>query len=167
MRVFPDSICVSQSAWVAPNACLIGNVCLSDDVGIWFGSILRADNEPIVIADSSNIQDGCIIHNDSGYPVNIGRLVTVGHGTILHGCSVKDKSLIGMGCVLLNGCQVSSFCLIGAGSLLLENTFIPEGSLVVGRPAKVVRSLTKSEICQIEENALAYVKKKDNYRQQE
>ncbi|WP_092483506.1 gamma carbonic anhydrase family protein [Candidatus Ichthyocystis hellenicum] len=167
MRMFPESICVSQSAWVAPNACLIGNVCLSDNVSIWFGSILRADNEPIMVADSSNIQDGCIVHNDEGYPVNIGKLVTIGHGTILHGCIIGDQSLVGMGCVILNGCRVSSLCLIGAGSLLIENTFVPEGSLVIGRPGKVVRSLTQKEIEQIEENALKYVQKKESYRQQD
>lgn len=164
MKIFPERVSIASSSWIAPTSCIVGDVLLSDNVGVWFGSVLRADNEPIVVGDYSNIQDGCVLHNDKGYPVKIGKMVTVGHGSILHGCIVDDVTLIGMGCIILNGCHISSFCLIGAGTLITENTFIPERSLVLGRPGKVVRSLSDSEIEGIKENAVHYVSKKELYR---
>jgi carbonic anhydrase/acetyltransferase-like protein (isoleucine patch superfamily) len=128
--------------WIAPTAVLIGDVRLEAGASVWFGAVLRGDNEQIVIGEDSNVQDGCVLHTDPGQPLILGRGVTVGHGVVLHGCKVGDGSLIGMGSTLLNGVTVGRNCLIGAGALITERKDIPDNSVVFGSPAKVVGSVT-------------------------
>jgi carbonic anhydrase/acetyltransferase-like protein (isoleucine patch superfamily) len=127
--------------WVAPGAHVMGRVVIGAGVGIWFGAMLRGDNEPLVIGEGTNIQENCVLHTDMGYPLTIGRDCTIGHTAILHGCTIGDGSLIGMGATVLNGAVIGAGCLIGAGALVTEGKVIPDGSLVMGSPGKVVRML--------------------------
>jgi carbonic anhydrase/acetyltransferase-like protein (isoleucine patch superfamily) len=133
------------AAWVAPTAVLIGDVRLAPGASVWFGSILRGDNEPMIIGADSNIQDGCVLHSDPGQRLTVGAGVTVGHAVVLHGCRIGDNSLIGMGSVILNGARIGRDCLVGAGTLITEGKIIPDGSVVMGRPGKVVRQVTPEE----------------------
>ncbi len=149
------------SAWVAENAQVIGNVELAQDVSIWFGAVLRGDNEPLRIGSGSNIQDGSVLHSDHGKPLDIGANVTVGHMVMLHGCTVGDGSLIGIGAVVLNGARIGKNCLVGAGALITEGKEFAEGSMIIGSPAKAVRDLTPEEIEGLRQSALTYV---DNAR---
>ncbi len=132
--------------WVAPDANVIGKVVLGSGVGIWFGCTLRGDNEALVIGDGTNIQENCVLHTDMGYPLTIGRDCTIGHKAMLHGCTIGDCSLIGMGATVLNGARIGANCLIGAGALVTEGKEIPDGSLVVGAPGRVVRALDEAAI---------------------
>lgn len=143
--------------WVAPSAELIGEISLGNEASIWFGAVLRGDNEPIAIGDRSNIQDLCVIHTDPGFPVSVGRNCTVGHRALLHGCTLGDGSLIGMGAIVLNGAIIGENCLIGAGALIPEGKTIPDRSLVVGMPAKVVRTLDDQTVEQLNRSADIYV----------
>jgi len=143
--------------WVAPDAHVIGDVRLGLDVGIWFGAVLRGDNEPLVIGDGSNIQEGAMLHADPGFPLTIGRDVTVGHHAILHGCTVSDNTLVGMGSTILNGARIGANCLIGANALVTEEKVFPDNSLIMGAPAKLVRVLDKSNDEQLRLSALQYV----------
>jgi carbonic anhydrase/acetyltransferase-like protein (isoleucine patch superfamily) len=127
--------------WIAPSAAVIGRVRLEQDASVWFGAVLRGDNEPITIGERSNIQDLCLIHTDPGYPAAIGSDCTIGHRAILHGCTIGNGSLVGMGAIILNGAVIGRSCLIGAGALIPENKVIPDGALVVGAPGKVIREL--------------------------
>lgn len=127
--------------YVAPGAVLIGDVRLDEDVSIWFNAVLRGDNEPIILRRGCNVQDGCVVHTDPGYPVEIGEDVTVGHNATIHGCRIGKGSLVGMGATILNGAQIGERCLIGAGALVRENMVVPDGSLVLGVPAQIVRTL--------------------------
>ena len=127
--------------WIAPDAYVIGSVMVAEDVGIWFGAIIRGDNEPIHIGPRSNIQEGAVLHSDHGFPLTIGADVTVGHRAILHGCTIGDGALIGMGATVMNGARVGAGSIVGAGALVTEGKEIPEGSLVMGAPAKVIRAL--------------------------
>lgn len=127
--------------WVAPDAVLIGRVRLERDASVWFGSVLRGDNELILIGEGSNVQDRCVMHTDMGFPLTIGRNCTIGHGAILHGCTVGDGSLIGMGAIVMNGARIGRNCIVGAGALIPEGKEIPDYSLVMGAPGKVVREL--------------------------
>jgi carbonic anhydrase/acetyltransferase-like protein (isoleucine patch superfamily) len=127
--------------WVAPDAQVVGHVMLAEDVGIWFGAAIRGDNEPIRIGARSNIQEGAVLHSDMGFPLTIGADVTVGHRAILHGCTIGDGALIGMGATVMNGARIGAGSIIGAGALVTEGKEIPEGSLVMGAPAKVIRAL--------------------------
>ena len=127
--------------WIAPNAVVLGNVTLQKNASVWFGAILRGDNDPIVIGENSNIQDGSVLHTDIGTPLTIGRDVTVGHMAMLHGCTIGDNSLIGIGAVVLGGARIGKNCLIGAKALITEGKEIPDNSLVMGAPGKVVRTL--------------------------
>ncbi|MEH6361823.1 MAG: gamma carbonic anhydrase family protein [Amylibacter sp.] len=147
--------------WVAPNAQVIGAVTLESGVGVWFGAVLRGDNEPIIIGEGSNIQENTVAHTDMGYPVTIGKNCTIGHSAIIHGCTVGDNSLIGMGATVLTGAVIGKNCLIGAGALVTEGKVIPDGSLVVGMPAKVIRSLDVDAIEGLKQSALHY---QDNMR---
>lgn len=147
--------------WVAPNAQVMGNVVIGSGVGIWFGAALRGDNEPITLGAGTNIQENTVIHTDPGYPVNIGVNCTIGHTAIIHGCTIGDNSLIGMGATVLNGAVIGKNCLIGAGALVTEGKVIPDGSLVVGMPAKVVRDLDEAAIVRLTKSALNY---QDNMR---
>jgi len=144
--------------WIADNAVVVGDVVISEDVGVWFGSVLRGDNEQIFVGARTNIQDQCMLHTDMGFPLTIGEGCTIGHRAILHGCTIGDNSLIGMGATILNGAIIGKNCLIGANALVPENKQIPDNSLVVGMPAKVVRSLTGAAEQALREAAADYVK---------
>ena len=137
---------LAASAWVADSAQVIGDVRLEADVSIWFNTVLRGDNDPITIGSGSNIQDGSVLHTDNGVPLTIGRHVTVGHQVMLHGCTIGDESLIGIGAVVLNGAVIGRHCLVGAGALVTEGKTFPDGSLIIGSPARVVRQLTPEQI---------------------
>lgn len=136
---------IHPSAFVAEGAIVRGDVTLEQDVSIWYNAVLRADCDRIVVGAGTNIQDGCVVHEDYGKPVVIGRDVTIGHGAIIHGCTVGDGTLIGMGAIVLNGAKIGSGCIIGAGALVTQGTIIPDGSLAFGSPARVVRPLTDEE----------------------
>jgi carbonic anhydrase/acetyltransferase-like protein (isoleucine patch superfamily) len=137
---------IAASAWVADGAQVIGAVELADDASVWFGVVLRGDNEPIRIGRGSNVQDGSIFHTDPGYPLTVGEFVTVGHQVMLHGCTVGDNTLIGIGAVVLNGAKIGRDCTVGAGALVTLGKEFPDGSLIVGSPARQVRRLTAEEI---------------------
>jgi carbonic anhydrase/acetyltransferase-like protein (isoleucine patch superfamily) len=143
--------------WMAPDATLVGRVVLSPGVGIWFGAVLRGDNEPIVVGEDSNVQEHAVLHTDMGFPLTIGAGCTIGHRAVIHGCTIGDNTLVGMGAVILNGARVGRDCLIGAGALVPENREIPDGSLVVGMPGKVVRTLGPAEIDRLRASAAGYV----------
>ena len=147
---------ISSSAFVADNATVRGNVTLGERSSVFFGAVLRGDRAPITIGSGTNIQDNCVVHVDYDYPVVVGQNVTVGHGAILHGCTVGDNTLIGMGAIVLNGAQVGSNCLIGAGALVTGGTVIPDGMLVLGSPAKAIRPVTEAEKADIRESAEGY-----------
>lgn len=144
--------------WIADTAVVVGDIVLEEDVSIWFGSVLRGDNEQIKIGARSNVQDQCIFHTDMGFPLTIGEGCTVGHRAILHGCTIGDNTLIGMGATVLNGAMIGKNCLIGANALVTEKMEIPDNSLVVGIPAKVVRSLGSGAANALKESADEYVK---------
>ena len=148
---------VHPSVFVAPSAIVVGKVELHENSSVWFNVSLRGDNDLIVLGEGSNIQEGSVLHTDTGHPLTIGKRVTVGHQAMLHGCTIGDESLIGMQAILLNGSQVGRHCIIGAGALLTGNTVIPEGSMVLGSPAKVVRPLKPEEIEMIRQAAAGYV----------
>jgi len=142
--------------WIATNASIIGDVTLEKNTSIWFNATLRGDVENIYIGEGSNIQDGSVLHTDPGYPLKIGKNVTIGHLVMLHGCSVDDNSLVGIGSVILNNAKIGKNCIIGAKALIIENNEIPDNSLVVGAPGRIIRQVTKEEIKSIKENAVRY-----------
>lgn len=148
---------IPETSWVAHSADVIGNVEVGQECGIWYHATIRADLSKVTIADGSNIQDGAVVHCDLGHPCQIGSMVTVGHNAIVHGCTIGNRSLIGMGAILLNGCKIGNNCIVGAGALVTEGKEFPDGTLILGSPAKVVRELTKEEIEQIEQNAMTYM----------
>ena len=150
--------------WVAPNAMIIGDVSLKKNASVWFGSVLRGDNDPIILGENSNIQDNSVCHTDDGMPLIIGDNVTVGHKVILHSCTVGDNSLIGMGSTVLNKAKIGNNCLVGANSLVTEGKEFPDNSLIVGSPAKVKRELTDMEKKIIELSALHYVENMKRYK---
>ena len=152
---------VHPDAWVASNATIIGKVKLEKNSSIWFNSVLRGDIELISIGVNSNIQDGSVLHTDPGFPLTVGKGVTVGHMVMLHGCSIDDNSLIGIGAVILNNAKIGKNCIIGAKSLITESKEIPDNSLVVGSPGRVIRKVTEEEIKQILKNAEVY---QDNWK---
>ncbi|SMF69994.1 Carbonic anhydrase or acetyltransferase, isoleucine patch superfamily [Xaviernesmea oryzae] len=143
--------------WVAPDATVIGKVELGEDVGIWFGSVLRGDNEPITVGAGSNIQEGVMIHTDPRYPVRIGRDCTIGHHAIIHGCIIGDNSLVGMGATILNGARIGSNCLVGANALVTEGKEFPDNSLIVGSPARAIRTLDEEAVEKLRQSAVRYV----------
>jgi carbonic anhydrase/acetyltransferase-like protein (isoleucine patch superfamily) len=134
---------LAEGCWVAPTAALIGRVRLHDGASVWFGAVLRGDNEPIEIGPGSNVQDNCVLHTDPGFPLTIGAEVTVGHLAMLHGCTIGDGTLVGMGAMILNGARIGRHCLIGAKAFVGEGKEIPEGSVVLGMPGKVVGAVTE------------------------
>ncbi|MBX9756031.1 MAG: gamma carbonic anhydrase family protein [Pseudomonadaceae bacterium] len=150
-------------SWVAPNAVLVGKVKLEAGASVWFNTVLRGDNELIHIGENSNVQDGTVMHTDMGYPLSIGKGVTIGHNVMLHGCTVGDFSLIGINAVVLNGAKIGKNCLIGANALIPEGKVIPDGSLVMGSPGKVVRELTEQQIKMLEASAAHYVHNAQRY----
>lgn len=151
-------------SWVAPDATLIGKVQLDAGASVWFAAVLRGDNELIHIGADSNVQDGCVLHTDMGWPLTLGRGVTVGHRAVLHGCEVGDYSLIGINAVILNGAKIGKNCIIGANTLIGEGKEIPDGSLVVGSPGRVIRQLSEEQIKHLEKSAAHYVSNAQRYR---
>jgi len=150
--------------WIAPSASVIGEVILSKDASIWFNAVLRADNEPIYIGEGSNVQDGAIIHTDPGMPCRVGKMVTVGHMAMLHGCTVGDGSLIGIGSVVLNGAKIGKNCIIGSKALVTEGMEIPDGSMVLGIPGKVKKTLNKEEQSIVSIGAEHYIENYKKYK---
>ncbi|WP_210480831.1 gamma carbonic anhydrase family protein [Naasia sp. SYSU D00948] len=148
---------VAEDAFVAPNATLIGRVTLAATSSVFFGAVLRADRDEIVLGERSNIQDNVVVHGDPGAPARIGSGVSIGHGAVVHGCTIEDDCLIGMGATVLNRAVIGSGSLVAAGAVVLEDTVIPPGSLVAGVPAKVRRELTEEERAAIRRNADTYV----------
>lgn len=148
---------IDPSAWVADSAQVIGNVSLAQDVSIWFGTILRGDTEHMQIGRGTNIQDGSVLHADNGMPLTVGADVTVGHKVMLHGCTIGDGSLIGIGAIVLNGARIGKHCLVGAGALVTEGKEFPDGSMILGAPAKVVKQLTPEQIEGLRRGARDYV----------
>jgi carbonic anhydrase/acetyltransferase-like protein (isoleucine patch superfamily) len=153
------------SAWVADNASVLGDVQLDEGASIWYGAVLRGDNERIHIGRHSNIQDNSVLHTDAGVPLTVGEGVTVGHQVMLHGCTVGDHSLIGIGSVVLNRAVIGRHCIVGAGALVTEGKVFPDGVLIVGSPAKVLRELTPEEISRLQMSAAHYVANADRHRQ--
>lgn len=158
---------IGKAVFIAPTATVIGNVILEEEASVWFGAILRGDSDQIYVGSRTNVQDGAILHVDPGVPIQLGNEVVVGHGAIIHGASVGDYSLIGMRATLLNGVKVGKGCIIGAHSLLTEGSQIPDYSLVMGTPAKVVKQLTEEQVERIRENAAHYVALARRYMQEE
>lgn len=150
--------------WVAPDANLVGKVVLEEGASVWFGTTIRADHEEIRVGKGSNVQENCVFHIDAGYPLRIGENCTIGHKVMLHGCTIGDNSLIGMGATVLNGAQIGKNCLIGAGALITENKAIPDGSLVMGVPGKVVRELDAEAIHSLTLSALHYQENMRRFR---
>jgi len=147
--------------WVAPNAIVLGNVTIGEDASVWFGTTIRGDNERIVIGARSNIQEGCVLHTDPGFPMTIGPDCTVGHMVMLHGCTIGTRSLIGIGSIILNGAKIGEECLVGANTLIGEGKDIPPRSLVLGSPGKVVRQLSDEDVARFSAAAGRYV---ENWR---
>jgi carbonic anhydrase/acetyltransferase-like protein (isoleucine patch superfamily) len=148
---------VADSAWVADSAQVMGAVRIAADASVWFGVTVRGDTETIEIGEGSNIQDGSVMHADHGKPITVGKNVTVGHMVMLHGCTIGDGSLVGIGAVVLNGAKIGKNCLVGAGSLVTEGKEFPDGSMIMGTPAKVVRELTAEQIEGLHQSARHYV----------
>ncbi len=149
---------VDAAAFIAPNATIVGRVELGRDASVWFNSVIRGDNDLISIGDESNIQDGCVVHTDEGIPLHVGARVTVGHMAMLHGCTIEEECLIGIGAVLLNRSRIARHCIVGAKALVTEGKTFPERSLIIGSPAKAIRTLTDQEIADIREASAHYVR---------
>ncbi|MDA7085407.1 gamma carbonic anhydrase family protein [Pseudomonas sp. SA3-5] len=162
-RLGQSSVDVHPESWVAPNATLVGKVKLEQGASVWFGAVLRGDNELIHIGEQSNVQDGSVMHTDMGFPLTLGKGVTIGHNAMLHGCTVGDYSLIGINAVVLNGAKIGKYCIIGANTLIGEGKEIPDGSLVVGSPGKVVRELSEAQKTMLEASAAHYVHNAQRY----
>jgi carbonic anhydrase/acetyltransferase-like protein (isoleucine patch superfamily) len=150
--------------WIAPNATVIGSVVLENNASVWFNVLIRGDNDLITIGENSQVQDGSVLHADPGFPLTLGRNVSIGHMVMLHGCSIGDGSLIGIKSVVMNGAVIGKNCLIGANTLITEGKTIPEGSLVLGSPGKVVRQLSPAEIARINATADHYVTNFKRYK---
>jgi carbonic anhydrase/acetyltransferase-like protein (isoleucine patch superfamily) len=155
---------VEEACWIAPTAIVIGDVTLARNCSIWWGAVLRGDNDSITLGEGSNVQENSVIHVDPGFPCHIGAGVTIGHSVTLHGCSIGDGSLIGVGSIILNGARIGRNCLIGANSFVGEGKEIPDNSLVFGAPAKVVRELSDEHIERLRMSAESYVTKIPEYR---
>jgi carbonic anhydrase/acetyltransferase-like protein (isoleucine patch superfamily) len=163
-RLGDDSPRIADSAWVADSAQVIGRVELAEDSSVWFGAILRGDNEWMRIGHGSNVQDGTVMHSDPGFPLTIGADVTIGHQVMLHGCTIGDGSLIGIQAVVLNGARIGRHCLVGAGALVTEGKEFPDGSLIVGSPAKAVKQLSPEQFERMKHAARHYVENAQRYR---
>ena len=165
-RYADDAPRLGSGAWVADSATVLGRVELGDGASVWYGAVLRGDNEWIRVGASSNIQDGSVLHTDLGKPLTIGEGVTVGHQCTLHGCTIGDGSLIGIQAVVLNGARIGRHCLVGAGSLVTEGKEFPDGSMIMGSPAKLVRPLRPEELERLARSAAGYVENAARHRQQ-
>lgn len=159
-----DSPTIDSSAWVAESAQVMGNVTIKANASVWFGAVVRGDTSTIHIGENSNIQDASVLHADVGMPLHIGDNVTVGHQVMLHGCTVGDGSLIGIGAVVLNGATIGKGCLVGAGSLVTEGKVFPDGSMILGSPAKVVKQLTTEQMDSLMQSAQHYVDNANRFK---
>ena len=155
---------IDPSAFIAPNATVLGDVTIGADCSVFFGAVLRAENAPITVGPLTNIQDNCVLHVDEGFPLSIATRCTVGHGAILHGCTVGENSLVGMGAIVLNGAVIGRNCIVGAGALVPQNAVIPDGSLVMGCPAKIRRAVTEADIAANRRAAAFYVEEGREYK---
>ncbi len=155
---------VAETAWVAESAAVIGRVSLAEGASVWYGAVLRGDNDHITVGARSNVQDGSVLHTDMGFPLTLGEDVTVGHQAMLHGCTVGDGSLIGVQAVVLNGARIGRHCLVGAGAVVTEGKAFPDGSLILGAPAKAVRTVTPEQIERLRLGALHYVDNAGRHR---
>jgi carbonic anhydrase/acetyltransferase-like protein (isoleucine patch superfamily) len=155
---------IAKDVFIADNAIVIGSVSIAPEASVWYGTVLRGDNDEIKIGERSNIQDGSVIHVDENVPTRIGNDVSVGHNTMIHGCTIGNGSLIGIGSVILNFARIGQYSLVGANSLVTEGKEFPDRSLILGSPAKVIRVLTDEEILQLLENADHYAKKSRDYQ---
>lgn len=156
----------SDEYWIAPSAAVIGRVVLKKNASVWWGATLRGDNDPIVVGENSNVQDGSVLHTDTGSPLIIGANVTVGHMVMLHGCEIGDNSLVGIGSIVLNGAKIGKNCLIGANCLITEGKQIPDNSLVMGAPGKVVREVSPAQAAMLKGGSLHYVENWKRYRRE-
>lgn len=155
---------IGADVWIAPNATVIGDIRLADQASVWWNAVLRGDNDPIHIGAHTNIQDGSVLHTDEGIPMHIGADVTVGHMVTLHGCSIGDGSLIGIGSIVLNRAVIGQGCLVGANTLIPEGKVFPDRVLIVGSPGKVVRELSDEEVARLKKSAAHYVDNAGRYR---
>ncbi len=155
---------IAESAYLTDSCTIIGKVEIGEKVSIWFNTTLRGDNELIYVSNGSNIQEGCILHTDPGYPLQIGENVTVGHQAMLHGCEIGAGSLIGIQAVILNGAKIGKNCLVGAGALITEGKVFPDNSLIIGSPARVARPLTEQDLMRMQANALNYAERAQHYK---
>ena len=165
-RIGDDAPRLGEGAWVADSATVVGRVALEAGANVWYGAVLRGDNEWITIGERSNVQDGSVLHTDTGSPLTIGKNVTVGHMVMLHGCTIGDNTLVGIGSVVLNGAKIGKNCLIGARCLITEGKEIPDNSLVMGAPGKVVRELTPEQAAQMIWGSAHYVQNWKRYRRE-
>ena len=163
-RLGDDVPAIPESCYIAPEATIIGRVKLGEHVTVWPGVVIRADNEDVVIGDNTNIQDGAVLHVDPGCPLTLGIGVTIGHQAMLHGCIVGDGALIGIQAIILNRAQIGRECLVGAGAVVGEGKSFPDGSLVVGAPARVLRALTEEALAMMRGGAATYVRRGDDYK---
>ncbi|SEL53674.1 Carbonic anhydrase or acetyltransferase, isoleucine patch superfamily [Colwellia chukchiensis] len=164
-RLADISPTLHDNNFIAPNATIIGDLVLGEHASVWFNVVIRADMAKITIGENTNIQDGSILHVDADYPMTIGRDVTIGHKVMLHGCTIGDNTLVGMNAVILNGAKIGKNCLIGANSLVTENMQVPDGHLVLGSPAKVIKALDESTRAQFQQSAAHYVENGQRYLQ--
>ena len=151
--------------WIAPDAQVMGNIVLLENASVWFAAVLRGDNETITIGENSNVQDGSVLHTDIGFPLTLGKNITVGHQAMLHGCTVGDNSLVGIGATILNGAKIGKNCIIGANALITEGKEIPDNSMVMGSPGKVVKTLTDEQAAGIRMGAAHYVENARRFRE--
>ena len=158
--IAPD---IDPSAYITDTAKIIGKVKIEAKASIWFDATIRGDNELITISENSNVQEGCILHTDPGFPLVVGKNVTIGHQAMLHGCTIGEGSLIGIQAVILNGAKIGKHCLVGAGALVTEGKEFPDGSMIIGSPAKAVKTLTAEQMTGIEEIARRYVQNAQRY----
>ncbi len=163
-QIGPDRPEIHPTAWIAANAQVIGRVRLAEDASVWYGAVLRGDNDDIRVGRASNVQDGSVLHTDIGLPLTIGEHVTIGHLVMLHGCTIGDGTLLGIGSVVLNGARIGRNSIVGAGSLVTEGKEFPDGVLLVGRPAKVARELTAEQIAGLKPMAVHYIEQLHRHR---
>lgn len=157
--------CLSDEVWIAPSAIVIGKVELGKDSSVWWHAVIRGDNDPITIGEGSNIQDGSVLHSDPGFPVTIGDHVTIGHMAMIHGCTIGDGSLIGINAVVLNGAKIGKSCLIGAKALVTEGMEIPDNSMAVGAPAKVIKEVKPAHVERMRAGVQSYIERAKLYRE--
>jgi carbonic anhydrase/acetyltransferase-like protein (isoleucine patch superfamily) len=163
-RIGDDAPRVEEGAWVADSAAVLGRVALERDASVWYGAVLRGDNEWITVGERTNIQEGCVLHTDMGFPLTLGAGVTVGHQAMLHGCTVGDNSLVGIQAVVMNGARIGRNCIVGAGALVTEGKEFPDNSLIVGSPARVVRTLGDEQVERLKASAEQYVRNAARHR---